>query len=267
MSKVAIFISSCDVYQDCWRPMIYSLDKYWPDCEYQRYIVTNYKEEKLPNTTFLKVGDDHRAWCNLVRMGLEMIDVDYILFFQEDYWLNKKVNNNAIKSHIKYCDDYEIDYLKIDRDMPRDKYQIGKSDYCDNPPDIRYSINTAIAIWRKETMIRLMIKDWDGWKYERNIIPYIKENNITIKSQRLLSTLVSTKGISTIAGNAIVRGVWNYSAVDFLRENDLEEIISKRAIMGPITNWLYQHGPSSQSVWRYPFWGVLHILKKYQLNW
>ena len=75
--------------------MVYSLDKYWPDCEWPRYLVTNYADEDLPNTTIIHVGDDHRSWCNLARMGMEAIDADYILFFQEDYWLAKSVNNDA----------------------------------------------------------------------------------------------------------------------------------------------------------------------------
>lgn len=267
MSKVAIFIASSDGYQECWRPIVHSFEKFWPDCEWPRYIVTNYKEEDLPNTTFIKVGNDNRSWCNLMRMGLEKIDADYIIYFQEDYWINKTVDNNAILNHIRYCDEHNVDYLKIDRDMPRDKYRIGHSDYCDNPPDIRYSVNTAIAIWRKSVMINLMVQDWNGWYFERNIIPYIKEHSIKIKSERLLSGLVKSKGICTIDGNAIVRGVWNYSAIDFLKENGMEEIISKRDVMGPITNWLYTHTPSPQSIFRYPFWGVLKILKQLKVNW
>ena len=116
-------------------------------------------------------------------------------------------------------------------------------------------------------MIKLMMKDWDGWTYERSIIPYIKKNNIQLRSQRLLSTLVPTKGICTIPFNAIVRGVWNVSAVDFLKEHNMEEIIKRRKVIGPLNNWLYQNTPSPQSIWRYPFWGVLKVLKKYRLNW
>ena len=267
MSKVAIMITSCDSYQDCWKPIIYSMDKYWPDCEYPRYIVTNYKDAELPNTTTIKVGDDHRSWCNLVRMGMEAIPEEYVIYFQDDYWLNQRVNNEAIKKHVKYFEENNLDFLKIYDDMPRDKKRIGESDYCDNPPDIRYSINTAIAIWRKSTISNLMIKDWSGWEFERQIIPYIKEHHVELKSQTLHTSVVGEKGINTIPANAIVRGVWTKSAVEFLKANGMEDILAGREVMGPITTWLYAHSPSPQSVLRYPFWGALKILKNLNVNW
>ncbi len=265
--RTAIMITSCDAYQECWKPIIYSLEKYWPDCEFPRYIVTNSKEEKLPNTTFIKVGDDNHSWCNLARLGMEAIPEDYVIYFQDDYWVNKKVNNEIIKEHVKYFSENHLDFLKIYDDIPRDKYRIGSSDYCENPPNIRYSINTAIAIWRKSSISKLMIQDWSGWEFERKIIPYIAAHKIKIKSQTLHSSVVKDKGINTIPGNAIVRGVWTKSAEAFLKENGMSDILARRKIMGPVTTWLYDNSPSPQSMLRFPFWGALKILKSLNVNW
>lgn len=267
MSKVAIMITSCDAYKDCWKPMIFSLDKYWPDCEWPRYVVTNYADEDLPNTTIVKVGDDKRSWCNLARMGMEAIDADYILFFQEDYWLGKPVDNEAIKAHVKYMDENNVDYLKIQDDIRRDNLRIGDSDYCMNPIDMRYAFNTAIAFWRKSAMPQLLPTDWDGWKFERQITPYVKEKNIQINSQTLYSTEYASKGIKTITGDAIVRGVWTTAAVDFMKENGFEDVLAKREVMGPVNRWLRKHCPHHQSVLRWPFWSALHFLNKHKLNW
>ncbi len=268
MSKVAIMITSCDAYADCWKPMIFSLDKYWPDCEWPRYIVTNYKEDNsIPNTDFIKVGDDKRSWCNLARLGMEAIDADYILFFQEDYWLGKPVDNEAIKAHVKYMDENAVDYLKIQDDIRRDNLRIGDTDYCMNPIDMRYAFNTAIAFWRKSAIPQLLPADWDGWKFERQITPYVKEKGIRINSQTLYSSEYATKGIKTISGDAIVRGVWTSSAVDFIKVNGFEDVLARREVMGPFNQWLRKHCPNHQSVFRWPFWSALHFLNKHKLNW
>lgn len=268
MSKVAIMITSCDAYADCWKPMIFSLDKYWPDCEWPRYIVTNYKEDNtLPNTGFVKVGDDKRSWCTLAKRGLESIDSEYIVFFQEDYWLSRKVNNTAIKSHLQYMEENGIDYLKITRDILRDEKRIGDTIYCDNPLDIRYSFNTAMAIWRVEKIVPLMIEGWTGWEFERQIIPYIKKHQIQVKSQCLYSGVIEEKGLTDIKAGAIIRGVWTESAIDFLKENGMEDVISKREQMGELTKWLYRHTPNPQSPFRWPFWAVLKVLKDLKVNW
>lgn len=268
MSNVAILITSCDAYQECWKPMIVSLDKYWPDCEYPRYIVTNFKEDyTLPNTKFIKVGDDKRSWCTLAKRGLEAIGADYVLFFQEDYWLAKKVNNKAIKAHVQYMEKNGVDYLKITKDVLRDDLRIGDSDYCNNPLDIRYSFNTAMAIWRVDVIKKLLIEGWSGWEFERQIIPYIKEHNIKVNSQCLFSMAIPEKGLTDVKEGAIIRGVWTDSAVDFLTENGMEDIIPKRKKMGAVTKWLYLHSPGPNSPFRWPFWAALKVLKDLKVNW
>lgn len=267
MANLAIMITSCDGYKECWKPIIYSLDKFWPDCKYPRYIVTNFEDDVLQNTTFIKVGKDNKSWCNLARMGMDAIPEDYVIYFQDDYWLNKQVDTKAIEEHFKYCVDNDLDYLKIYDDMPRDKFRIGNSDYCINEPNIRYSINTAIAIWKKSTISKLMVKDWSGWEFERQIIPYIKKNNIKLKSQTLHSSVIADRGINTMPDNAIVRGVWTPGAVEFLKKNKMEDILKMRKVMGPITSYLYGHTPSPQSILRYPFWGALKIMKGLNVNW
>lgn len=268
MPKFAIMITSCDAYKECWKPMIYSLDKYWPDCEYPRYIVTNFEEDKsLPNTQFVKVGDDKRSWCTLAKRGLEAIGADYVLFFQEDYWLAKNVDNEAIRAHVQYMEDNAVDYLKITKDILRDNLRIGDTDYCDNPLNIRYSFNTAMAIWRVDVIKNLLIDGWSGWEFERQIIPYIHEHNIIIKSQCLFSKVIPAKGITDVREGAIVRGVWTDSAVEFLNENGMENIIPKRKRMGRLTKWLYHHSPGPQSPFRWPFWAALKVLKDLKVNW
>ncbi len=267
MPKVAIMITSCDAYKDCWKPMVFSLDKYWPDCEWPRYIVTNYVDEDLPNTTIIKVGNDHRSWCNLARMGMEQIDAEYILFFQEDYWLGRNVDNDAVKAHVKYMDDNHVDYLKIQDEIRRDDLRIGDTDYCMNPIDMRYAFNTAIAFWRKNTIPQLLPEDWNGWQFERQITSYVKEHNIQINSQTLFSQLYPVKGIETIREDAVVRGVWTESAVAFMKEYGFEDVLKRRKVMGPVNQWVRRHSPGRQSIRRWPFWAVLHFLNKHQLNW
>ena len=260
-------ITSCDAYMDCWKPMVFSLDKYWPDCPYPRSIVTNYKEADIPNTSFIKVGDDKRSWCTLAKRGLEAIDADYVIFFQEDYWLARKVDTAAIARHVEYMEANGVDYLKICKDILRDEYRIGDTDYCNNPLNKRYSFNTAMAIWRKDAVRNMLIDGWSGWEFERQIIPYSKQNGLSLNSQCLYSECIAEKGLTDIQAGAIIRGVWTDSAVDFLKENGMEDVIQCRPRIGRVTNWLYSHGPGNQSVLRWPFWGALKILKLLKVNW
>ena len=124
-----------------------------------------------------------------------------------------------------------------------------------------------MAIWRVEVIKNLLIEGWSGWEFERKIIPYIKEFKIIVNSQCLLSKVIPEKGLTDVREGAIVRGVWTDSAVDFLKENGMEDIIPKRKRMGRFTKWLYRHSPGPQSPFRCPFWAALKVLKELKVNW
>lgn len=265
--KVAIMITSCDAYKDCWEPIAFSFKKNWPDCEYPIYLISNHATMSLNGITVIPIGDDQRSWCTLVKRGLEAIDCDCVIYFQDDYWLDKKINNNAIKQHIEYFELNQLDYLKLDNDFLRDEYRIGVTDYCNNPIDKRYSLNTAIAIWRKTIFQNILIEGWSGWEYERKIVPYLREKRIEIKSQSLHSSCLEEKGIFDIKEGAIYRGRWTNAAVLFLKKYGFEELISKREQQGRLTTWLSQHSPAPTSIWKWPYWCILKILRDFNLNW
>lgn len=260
MMKVGILICSCDFYKDCWRPIIYSFEKYWNDCLYTKYIISNHVSEELPDTVFIKVGD-HKGWGSDTLNAISKINCEYLIYFQEDYFLSKFVDNSAIVSHVNYCVKNGVDYLKISNDtMFRDNYRIGKTDYCLNNPTIRYSIDTAVAIWKKDLLMKLAIPGFTGWDFERKIIPYIKNNNIELKSEILHSSVMSKKGISLISGNAIQRGMWTKSGVKFLKENGFNDLTKKRKHVGKIYTFISFISPKNRYL-RIPFWMVLKLLR------
>ena len=260
MEKVGILICSCDYYKVCWKPIIYSFDKYWPDCPYPKYIISNHESEELPNTVFVKVGD-HKGWANDTKKALAQIDCKYLIYFQEDYFLDRPVSTEAIESHVAYCESNNINYLKLQDDrMLRDSKRIGKSIYCLNPVDVRYTVNTAVAIWTKELLEAVCVKDYTGWDFERKIVDYIKDNHIEVNSQVLYSKEIDSKGFTTIPGNAIQRGMWTKSGVKFLKENGFEELVKTRKQQSNLYFWLWSHSPRNRFL-RLPVWALIKLIR------
>lgn len=262
MSRVAILICSCDYYSECWKPIIYSFKKYWPDCEYDKLIVSNNKDEIIPGAKLVMVGD-HQGWASDTLKAVEMTDYDYYIYFQEDYWLNKKVDNNAIKAHIQHCDDNDIEYLKIQYDLANcDKYRIDHSDYCKNPLTAKYTINTAVAIWRRDLFKKVCLPGNTGWDFEYKIVDYIKENGIIINSEVLHSSVIRSKGITMIPGNGVQRGKWTREGVRFLKENGFEELLEKRESQGKLFGWVASKMNLRNKFTYYSIASLLHIMKK-----
>lgn len=266
MSKVAILICSCDFYSECWKPMIHSIELFWPDCEYDKIIVSNHKEDNIPGATIIKVGD-HKGWASDTLRAVKSTEYDYYIYFQEDYWLNKKIDNDAIKSHIQHCIDNDVEYLKIQPDLANcDKYRIGGTDYCKNPLDEKYTINTAIAIWRRSLFEKVCLPGDTGWDFEYKIVDYIKKNKIVINSEVLHSSVIRSKGIIPIPGNGVQRGKWTLSGEKYLRENGFEELISKRETQSKLFGWVASKMNLKNKFTYYSIAMLLHIMKKLKLD-
>lgn len=58
MDKVTLLISSCDIFSDCWEPYMYGLRKYWPECDFPVYIISNYEDIKREDAKTIKIGED-----------------------------------------------------------------------------------------------------------------------------------------------------------------------------------------------------------------
>ena len=266
-TTTAILVSSCDAFSDCWLPMIHSLRKYWPNCPYPIYFISNFDSIEEKGINFIKVCQDKGFGSNTKR-ALELINADSIIFFLEDYFLQEKVDNDIITSHLNHCIRENVDFLKIDyRDIIyRDKMKIGQSFYCANPLDIKYSLNTAIAIWKKETLKLLCVEGISAWDFERKGIEHIKKNNLEIYSETILSTSFDKYTIKKISGpGAVCKGRWTMEGVAFLNENGFSELISEREIEGNFTRYLTSFYTTNKLLWLLP--GVLlRIIQKLKIS-
>jgi len=266
--KTAVLISSCDAFNDCWAPMIYSLKKFWPDCPFPIYFISNYKKINDEKIKFINVEKD-KGFASNLGYSLNKIECDFIIYFQEDYFLIDYVNTEAIQTHICHCKENNIDFLKIHGNdfFLRDNYRINESDYCKNPIDARYSINTSVAIWKKDTLAKLCVEGYSGWDWERHIISFINQNGIEINSEMLHSSCYKEKSIISLPGGAVAKGRWTQNGLLFLRENGFADVIEKREVEGTVVTRLgefYNHHP--KSFLRFPIVIVLRFLLKHKIN-
>lgn len=238
MNKYCILISTCDLYSDCWKPMLLSLKKYWPDCPYPIYFITNHKivDDEIVKT--ITVGE-HLGWGSNTKKALAQIDYDYFLYLQEDFFLNKPVNTEGVKENFEFCEKNEIDYLRVmapfkDRYAYNDKYCIDK--------EVRtktklHAMNLMAVIWKKTALVKLCVEGWTGWDYERKVLDYIKDNNIKIKKLVIKSNENARLGIPVMDSTGIRKGVWTREGYDFLMENGFAKEANGRKVEGKFLTW------------------------------
>lgn len=265
--ETALVISSCDAFSDCWLPMIFSLHKNWPECPYPIFIISNFKKLEENGIHFINVGEDKGFGSNTKR-ALELIEADHIIFFLDDFFLCGTVDSEMVNDHLSHCIKNNIDFLKIDyRDIIyRDKLRIGESIYCANPLNIRYSLNTAIAIWKREALYSLCAEGFTAWDFERKGIAYIRKNNLKISSETILSAKFEKMTIKKICGTgAVGKGRWTAEGVMFLKENGFSYLIQNREIEGKFTRYIESFYKPGSIFW-IPFGVLLRIMQKLKIN-
>ena len=194
-----------------------------------------------------------------------MVDCEYVIYLQEDYFIDNTIDTFSIMDHIKHCKDNKIDLLKIDDyTVLRDNLRIKDSIYCKNPIDIRYSIDTSAAIWKKSLLEQVCLEGYSGWDFERKIVPYLLAAGIKINSEIIHSSLFPQKGIKYVKNTAVTRGRWTRDGVRFLRENRFDNIISNRKIEGKLSAFFISFY-SPLSILRKPMALIIKILQKINL--
>lgn len=261
MNQISIIVSSCDAFRDCWEPFVFSLTKYWPDLPYKIYIVSNYQSIDDEKVKFIKVGED-KGWASNLKVALNEINTEYVLYLQEDYWLTSPVNTIKFISQINYCINMGIDYLRLNFPY-NDKYKKDNEHAeCCISTD-KYALCLQVAIWKKDTLMKLLVDGWSGWDYEAKVCRYSIEKGIPVKAEVVLSNADDII-IHYIEGTAVRKGKWTLSGALFLKANGYDSLIPKRETEG----WLISH----LSIWRnnvfchYPSSAILRFLNKLKWN-
>jgi hypothetical protein len=266
--KTVLLISSCDAFHDCWGPMLYSLEKFWPNCPFPVCVINNYEKINSSQVSVINVGKDQLFASNL-KLALSKLDCEYIIYFQDDYFLSEYVNTEAIHRHIGHCIEENVDFLKIHTNdfLLRDHLRVGDSNYCKNPVDVRYSLNTSVAVWRKSLLEKLCVDGYSGWDWERKIIPFIHMNRININSEILHSSIMDSEGITTVSGGAVAKGRWTRNGMKFLLNNGFDDLLHKRSVEGRfITKLATFYNRHPRSIFRYPIVMIMRTFLKFKIN-
>lgn len=238
--KFAVVISTCDVYSDCWKPMMLSFREHWPDCPYPIYMITNYKDCEDEGVITIKVGE-HLGWGSNTRKALLKIDCDYLLYLQEDFFFNSDVNTHGIKEDFDFCVAEQVDYLRVMAPYKDDHPYRDSKSYCYDANEMlklkEHAMNLMAVIWRKSALQNLCVEGWTGWDYERKVLNYIKRNNIEIKKLVIRSNEQKRLGIPVMDSTGIRKGVWTREGYEYLISKGFEKEAMGRKVEGKFLTW------------------------------
>lgn len=169
-NKLAMLLLSCDNYSDLWDDFFNLREKFWPDCPYTWYVVTESKDYTRTNVEVIKCGNELN-WAGRFRKAVQSVDNPLIGVFLEDYFINQTVDNERINDLVSFMIEHRVDFLDLGNVFHHKINQPNKQYYADHliiiDKHLRYGLDTAAAIWKKEYLLeKLGEGDYSAWKFE-----------------------------------------------------------------------------------------------------
>jgi hypothetical protein len=161
----SLLVISCDAYSDLWGPFFKLLRRHWPDCPFPVFFGSGTLacDEPGVTTLFSNGGVD---WSQCVVDYLAELKTDYVLIMLDDFFLRKKVSNEAILHCLAFARRHQAIQVRL---APRPgptaavagEPHIG---HCDR--DLPYRLSTQPAIWHRTSLMDLLRPGESIWKFE-----------------------------------------------------------------------------------------------------
>jgi hypothetical protein len=223
--NLTLLISSCDKYAPCWIAFCHGLKKYWPDHPQKVCLITNHLV--APCGKSLRLGEDLGWAVNLIQ-ALRLIETDFILYAQEDYWIKQSVPDPLIQDYLAHLEADRSDYIRLypapGPDHPWEADQrLGVMD-----ASAKYRTSLQMALWRKTTLLDLLDPNESPWDFE------IKGTERSrVYGERFLCVNKRRFGIDYVF-TAIVNGYWSEQAYRYSSSENISISYAELPSKSPI---------------------------------
>lgn len=118
MNDLTILVNTSDNFEDCWIPFFTLFNQFWPDCPYPIVLNTETKNFKFKGLDIYcsKVANAevHRlTWSECLARCLHLIQTPYVLYLQEDYFLEAPVRSEFIATFLEEMQKDQADVIRI----------------------------------------------------------------------------------------------------------------------------------------------------------
>ena len=236
----AILIHSCDAYSDCWDPFFKLMKKHWADNTAPIYLNTehlDYSYEGVPVIPTIAYKQQPKgknlSWSERVAHGLSMIEEDYVLYLQEDYFFHSKVRTDYINHFAQLMQnnsDIDCIHLTLEAVLPEDK----PAPYEGLKPvkaKQRYRLSLQAALWKKSVLMECLRPYESIWNFEEfgSIRAGILNHNFYVVDENWLSE--NKLDIMPYIFTGITQSKWNKEVIPLFKENQIEIDYSKRGFI------------------------------------
>lgn len=239
--RYTILVNTTDSFEDCWQPFFTLFARFWPGCSYPIVLNTETKTFTYSGLDIrcARVGNDTPArrltWSECLLRCLESIDDDLILYLQEDYFLNDRVDVEQINefADILQAEGYShIALVSFSNAGPwrPTKYPL----LWEIDQKAAYRLSLQAGLWRKDRLQCYLRKHETPWQFEvwgSKRAHRIKDKLLCVNHDIFGQ---QRPEIVPYKPTGIVKGKWNRGAVyDLFQANGIVVDYAQRGFFDP----------------------------------
>lgn len=218
-----VLVCSCDKYADLLEPFSILWKKYWPDCPFETFLVTESESENsLCFNRVFACGKGY-SWCGRLVKALDVIETPYIIMLCDDYFLTSLVDTEQMLCRLEQAKKYNAVNLRlIPNPNPDNRNSIpvadGLREYRKNTA---YCIATQAGIWNRKFLRSLACGKESIWEFERH-------GSFDVGNEQRPLLVTQEKEFPFI--DAVHKGCWEEFGVKCLEDNAIAYDFSIRGL-------------------------------------
>ena len=216
-----LLVSSCDNYNDLWEPFFNLLDKYWDDCPFKIFLITETKIINRDGIETITAGINTN-WSDRLKISIDHVKSKYVLLMLEDFFLQSRIDTEKLLVMFDNMKNNNFNMLRlIDRSGPNTELN-QNNNYGVIAKETPFRVSTQASFWKSEVLLNLIEDNESIWEFE--ILGSKRAN----KYENFYAVI---KPIFTYKHHVVERGEWfPWSAHKFKKMN-IGVNLKKREIM------------------------------------
>lgn len=204
--KTDVLVVSCQKYSALWPPFFTLFNKYWADCPYRISLGTDTGE--FPGINNILTGQDY-GWSSNCLKILEQLSGDYLILFQEDFFINNFVDNARLRKIVNYARQADIGCIRLQPLPPGTGKWSHSNDFCTIGQFDDFRVSFQLSIWKRELLMSIFSDGEDPWTSE-----FVAARRSVFRPEPFLA-LNGGHPISYLS-HAIVGGCWTAAACNLM---------------------------------------------------
>lgn len=220
--SIGLIVLTCDNYSDLWPMFIHFFDKFWPDCPYSKYVISNYKS--LPDTSFefINIGKDD-SWSDGLLKTISILKNkhDYLIVTLEDSPIIEKVDQLKLNSilHAFFVVDGNFLSLFTQDDMGKPTRKFNNYFGIIDKGSL-YRPTCVYSLWKISILEDLLDRKENAWEFERFG---------SVRSDKYDGFYMIYKNFFKMS-NTVIKGKWQKSEYKRIVNLDYTPDLSTRSI-------------------------------------